>query len=302
METGLDKAVEQKPRWIELTVRLEKGCAETVADWIMEQGSTGIAEEADPADSDRVILKGYLANNEGANSAVEEIGQRLSGLPEQFGCQPADMQVNGLQDEDWNKKWKSFFQPISITDRLVIKPPWRDYYARSGEVVIELDPGMAFGTGTHPSTRMCLRVIDECVPGMGPGARMLDVGTGSGILAITAAKLGLSDVIGTDIDYTAIRCAGKNAEANKVADRIVFSTDSLGKVAGVFELVVANILPHILIDLRDALVEHTAEKGRVVLAGILNEKAASVQEAFSQELNFVRKLEEEEWCCLIFER
>ncbi len=293
---------ETAPPWIEVTITVEKGCAETVADWIMEQGSTGIAEEADPAGSGRVILKGYLANDEGASSAVEEIRQRLSRLSEQFGCRPASMQVSGLQDEDWNKKWKSFFQPISITERLVIKPPWRDYYARQGEVVIELDPGMAFGTGTHPSTRMCLRVIDERVPEMGPGARMLDVGTGSGILAITAAKLGLRDVIGTDIDYTAIRCAEKNAEANNVADRIAFSTDSLGKIAGVFELVVANILPHILIDLRDALVEHAAVAGRVVLAGILNEKAAVVQEAFSQKLNFVRRLDEEEWCCLIFDR
>ena len=131
---------------------------------------------------------------------------------------------------------------------------------------------------------------------------MLDVGTGSGILAIAAAKLGLSDVTATDIDYTAVRCARKNAEANLVAERIAFSTDSLGKVAGVFDLVVANILPHILIDLRDALIDHTAEKGCVVLAGILNEKAAAVQEAFSQKLGFVRRLEEEEWCCLVFER
>jgi len=298
----MDTESTQEPRWIELTVTLEKSCAETVADWIMEQGSTGIAEEPDLEDMGRVILKGYLVNGEGANSAVEEIGQRLLSLPDMHDCSPASMQVSGLQDEDWNKKWKSFFQPISITDRLVIKPPWRDYHARAGEVVVELDPGMAFGTGTHPSTRMCLRVIDECVPVMAPGARMLDVGTGSGILAITAAKLGLVDVIGTDIDYTAIRCAGKNAEANQVADRIAFSTDSLGKVAGVFELVVANILPHILIDLRDALIEHTAEKGRVVLAGILNEKAASVQQAFEQKLGFVRRLEEEEWCCLVFDR
>jgi ribosomal protein L11 methyltransferase len=301
-DRGTVMETESEPRWIELTITLEKICAETVADWIMEQGSTGIAEEQDPEDSGRVILKGYLANGEGADKAVEEIGHRVSSLPEHYDCQPASMQVGGLQDEDWNKKWKSFFQPISITDRLVIKPPWREYHARPGEVVVELDPGMAFGTGTHPSTRMCLRVIDECVPDLRPGARMLDVGTGSGILAITAAKFGLRDVIGTDIDYTAIRCAGKNAEANKVAEQIAFSTDSLSKVAGVFELVVANILPHILIDLRDALIDHTADKGRIVLAGILNEKAASVQEAFEHKLNFVRKLEEEEWCCLIFER
>jgi len=302
METEPEKAALQAPDWIELIISVDKSCAEAVADWIMEQGSSGIAEEPDSENTDRVILKGYLENDASAEGAVAEIGRRLSGVPGLFGCGLPDMQVRGLQDEDWNKKWKSFFQPISITERLVIKPPWRDYHARTGEVVIELDPGMAFGTGTHPSTRMCLRVIDECVPTLPPGSRMLDVGTGSGILAIAAAKLGLGDVTATDIDYTAVRCAGKNAEANLVADRITFSTDSLGKVAGVFDLVVANILPHILIDLRDALIDHTAEKGCVVLAGILNEKAASVQEAFSQKLGFVRRLEEEEWCCLVFEK
>jgi ribosomal protein L11 methyltransferase len=293
---------EQEPRWIEITITLEKKGAETVADWIMELGSTGIAEQVDPADSSRVILKGYLVNEEGAARAVEEIEQRLLRLPELHGCTPGLMQVSGLQEEDWNKKWKSFFQPVSITERLVIKPPWRDYHARSNEVVVELDPGMAFGTGTHPSTRMCLRVIDECVPEMEPGARMLDVGTGSGILAIAAAKLGLSDIVATDIDYTAVRCALKNAEANRVAERISFGTDSLGTVEGFFDLVVANILPHILIDLRDELIAHTAEKGRVVLAGILTEKGASVQEAFSQKLDCVRRLEQEEWCCLVFEK
>jgi ribosomal protein L11 methyltransferase len=298
----MDSSAGQEPHWIEVTVITEKRCAEAVADLIMEQGSTGIAEEADLKDSTRVILKGYLVNNAGVNGAVEAIKNRLPEVAEMAECALPQMEVGGLQEEDWNKKWKSFFQPISITERLVIKPPWRDYHARTGEVVVELDPGMAFGTGTHPSTRMCLRVIDEHVPEMEPGARLLDVGTGSGILAIAAAKLGLRDIVATDIDYTAMRCAQKNSEHNGVSDRITFTTDPLRRVVGSFELVVANILPHILIDLRGALFEHTAEAGRIVLAGILNEKAASVQKAFSQKMNFVRKLEEEEWCCLIFER
>ncbi|MBM4311861.1 MAG: 50S ribosomal protein L11 methyltransferase [Deltaproteobacteria bacterium] len=293
---------EQKPRWIELAVSLEKACAEAVADWIMEQGSTGIAEEQDRDNPGRVILKGYLENGDEAADAVAQIRSCLERVPELFGCQLPCLQVNGLADEDWNKKWKSFFQPISITERLVIKPSWRDYHARPGEVIIELDPGMAFGTGTHPSTRMCLRAIDDLAARLLPGARLLDVGTGSGILAIAGAKLGFQDVVGTDIDHTAVRVARKNAEANRVGERIVFATDGLGKIAGVFELVVANILPHILIDLRDALIDHTAGRGYVVLSGILNEKAAPVQEAYAQKMGFVRRLEEEQWCCLIFER
>jgi ribosomal protein L11 methyltransferase len=210
--------------------------------------------------------------------------------------------VNGLADEDWNKKWKSFFQPISVTERLVIKPSWRDYHARPGEVIVELDPGMAFGTGTHPSTRMCLRVIDELMPKLSSGARLLDVGTGSGILAIAGAKLGFRNVAGIDIDHTAVRAARKNAEANRVAERIVFTTDGLSSIAGVFELVIANILPHILIDMRSALIERTAVKGYVVLSGILAAQAAHVQEAYEQQLIFSRRLDDEEWSCLVFKK
>jgi len=241
-------------------------------------------------------------NDAHAEEAVAEIRRCLSGVPALYGCSLPDLQVAGLPEEDWNKKWKSFFQPISVTERLVIKPSWRDYHCRPGEVIIELDPGMAFGTGTHPSTRMCLRAIDELVPELPPEARLLDVGTGSGILAIAGAKLGFRDVVGTDIDHTAVRVARKNAEANRVGERIVFSTDGLSKIAGVFDLVVANILPHILIDLRDAFIDHTAGRGYVVLSGILNEKAAPVQGAYAQKMGFVRRLEEEEWCCLVFER
>ncbi len=302
MDTDQVHKTGQEPRWIELTVSLEKGCAELVADWIMEQGSTGIAEEQDRAQPDRVILKGYLVNNEHAGNAVAEISRRLAGVPDVCGCSKPDMQVAGLQEEDWNKQWKSFFQPISITERLVVKPPWRDYYSRPGEVVIELDPGMAFGTGTHPSTRMCLRMIDALAEQLGPQARMLDVGTGSGILAIAAAKLGVRDIVGTDIDCTAVRAANKNAGNNGVAGHIVFTSDGLGRIAGVFNLVVANILPHILIDLRGALIAHTAPQGYVVLSGILIEKAAAVQSAFEQTLGFVRRLEEEQWCCLVFQK
>lgn len=292
----------QEPRWIELTVCLEKACAEEIAGWIMEQGSTGIAEEQDRDHPGRVILKGYFENSDSVRASVESIRHRLAGVPELYGCALPDVRVNAMPDEDWNKKWKSFFQPISITERLVIKPSWRDYHARPGEVVLELDPGMAFGTGTHPSTRMCLRAIDEIAQQLGAGARMLDVGTGSGILAIAGAKLGLQDIVGTDIDYTAVRVAQKNAVLNGVAGSIYFTTDGLSRVEGVFDLVAANILPHILVDLCDALVGHTAEGGSVVLAGILAAKAAQVQAAFEHKLSFTRRLDEEEWCCLVFKK
>jgi len=295
-------STEQKPRWIELTVSLEKSCAETVADWIMEQGSTGIAEEQDRDHPGRVVLKGYLENGPEAAAAVAHIRRRLERVPELFGCQLPALLVNGLADEDWNKKWKSFFQPISITERLVVKPSWRDYHGRPGEVIIELDPGMAFGTGTHPSTRMCLRAIDELASLMLPGARLLDVGTGSGILAIAGAKLGFQDIVGTDIDHTAVRVARENAALNGVGGHITFTTDGLSRVEGAFDLVVANILPHILMDLRDALVDHTIKKGYVVLAGILTAKAAQVQEVFEQKLIFNRRHDDEEWSCLVFDK
>jgi ribosomal protein L11 methyltransferase len=212
--------------------------------------------------------------------------------------------VNLIPDEDWNKKWKSFFQPLKISARIVIKPSWQNYHPLAGEIIVELDPGMAFGTGTHPSTSMCLNVIDELAAELSlqKNLRLLDVGTGSGILAIAAVKLGFTEVVGIDVDLVAVRTAQKNAEINGVADRLSLSNTPLRMLAGEYSVVAANILPHVLIYLKDHLIPRLAPGGFLILSGILIEKAQEVKNAFAVDLPLYRELHEEQWACLVFQR
>ena len=294
-------------QWAELCVSVRRQYAEAVAEFLIEEGSSnGIVEEKSPADKNTAILKAYIKNDAGRDGYVNRVIEYMTGLFAAAGddeSQPA-IAVNLIPDEDWNKKWKSFFQPLKITDRIVIKPSWRNYHRLEGEIIVELDPGMAFGTGTHPSTSMCLKVIDE-LEGMlarKGKLRMLDVGTGSGILAIAAAKVGFTEVAGIDYDQVSIRVAQKNAELNNVAGVATFSTTPIRLMEGLYPLVVANILPHVLIHMKEHLVAHLEPEGYLVLSGILIDKAAEVKSAFAGDVHFFKELHEEQWACLVFQK
>lgn len=300
--------MEQKPEWIEIQVRVEKKYADAVANFLIEQGSTGIAEEnlREQRAGRIATLKAYMGSDSAVTEVVAGLKKYLCSLYALEGSDSAapEIIVNRIPDEDWNKKWKSFFQPIQVTERIVIKPSWQQYWKKQGELIVELDPGMAFGTGTHPSTRMCLRALDElAATSLSPGdERLLDVGTGSGILAIAAVLLGYGKVEAIDIDQQAVACAKKNAENNNVSDRISFSAVPIKKVDGTFSMIVANILPHVLIHIREELEGHLDDKGLLILSGILTEKAGEVTAAFSPYLNFYKQLFEEEWACLVFQK
>jgi ribosomal protein L11 methyltransferase len=294
-------------QWAELCVSLRKEYAQAVAEFLIEEGSSnGIVEEKSPADKNIVVLKAYIKNDAGRDAYVNRVARYMTGLFAAAGDSESIPQiaVNLIADEDWNKKWKSFFQPLKITDRIVIKPSWKNYYQQQGEIIVELDPGMAFGTGTHPSTSMCLRVIDELEGIIAPrgNLRMLDVGTGSGILAISAAKLGFKEVAGIDVDQVAVRVAQKNAEINGVAEAVTFSNTPVRMLEGRYPLVVANILPHVLIYLKEHLIARLEDGGFLVLSGILIEKAQEVKNAFAGEVHFYKELHEEQWSCLVFQK
>jgi ribosomal protein L11 methyltransferase len=163
---------------------------------------------------------------------------------------------------------------------------------------------MAFGTGTHPSTRMCLRAIEELAGNFQDmeDTSLLDVGTGSGILAIASALLGIKKVVGIDNDYQAVECSIKNANENAVTENVFLSQCPLKKIEGKFSIVAANILPHVLIGMLAELVSSMKDDGFLVLSGILKEKAEEVRVAFLKHLEFVKELNEEEWSCLIFKK
>ena len=294
-------------QWAELCVSVRKQYAQAVAEFLIEEGSSnGIVEEKSPTDKNSAVLKAYIKNDAERDSYVNRVADYMTELFVAAGddaSQP-EIAVNLIPDEDWNKKWKSFFQPIKITDRIVIKPSWQNYHRLEGEIIVELDPGMAFGTGTHPSTSMCLKVIDELEHMLAPhgNLRMLDVGTGSGILAIAAAKIGFTEVAGIDYDQVAIRVAKKNAEMNGVAGVSTFSNTPVRLMEGHYPVVVSNIFPHVLINMKEHLVARLEPGGYLVLSGILIEKAAGVKSAFAGDVRFLKELHEEQWACLVFQK
>ena len=203
----------------------------------------------------------------------------------------------------WIDAWKANFSLHRVGSRILVKAPWHDYVPQPEEIVIEVDPGAAFGTGKHVSTRLCMQALEEELQ---PGDHVLDVGIGSGLLATAAALLGASAVDGVDIDPNAIRAAQENVERNGVSRvvRIVLgSLGSDGPIQGPYDLVVANIIARVLIELAPELAQVVAPGGRLILAGIIDTKEAFVHEAFAAtNLTLVRRTESEDWVALVWRK
>lgn len=213
--------------------------------------------------------------NVAAESTVEEAVARFEAALED---------IEGLQITAWVRDvtgyrtvWMQYFKPTQVSPRVMIHPPW-DKPEGASEIMVEIDPGMAFGTGTHESTKLVVELMDR--HGVPPGGVVLDVGTGSGVLAIAAIKLGAARAIGMDIDPDATREAIRNAEVNGVGDACAFHTGELGPEDPRGDLVIANILPHILITIADELVAHTKPGALLLLSGILKVEAQRVVDHF----------------------
>lgn len=251
----------------------------------------------------RIVVKTYLKpgpRGETIRQQLEEGLWRLSllyPLPEP--------QIRTVKEEDWATAWKQFYKPLRIGQRIILKPTWEEYPVHPDDIVIHLDPGMAFGTGMHPTTRLCLVALEELVQ---PGDTVLDVGTGSGVLSLAAAKLGASSILGTDIDPLAIRVAQENAELNAVDSEIL--TLEQGSIpagrGGYFRILVANILAEIIVGLFDGtynnvpLAEPLQPDGYLILSGILAEKAEIVVIAATRHgFQLLETKEEGDWVALV---
>lgn len=202
-----------------------------------------------------------------------------------------------VNDDDWKDKWKEFFKPSKITDTLVVKPTWEEYEPAEGEKIIEIDPGMAFGTGTHETTTLCMRLLEKYLK---DDQSVMDVGCGSGILAIAAALLGSKDILGVEIDPDAVRTAIENVELNGVSDAVAVKEGDLTKgVDKVVDLIVANLMAPLVIELSGAAADHLVDKGIYISSGILIEKRDQVAEAVKAAgFEIIEILEEGEWCAI----
>ena len=226
-------------------------------------------------------IRAYVPARDAAAAAraVALVDEALGHLTA-FGLRPiGQLRTHEVDEADWAESWKEHFHVLRLGRRLVIKPSWRRHRRDGDEVVIDLDPGMAFGTGLHPTTRLCLEAV-EALADRGPLGRTLDVGCGSGILAIAAVKLGATRVLGVDIDPIAIEATEANARHNRVNKRIRAREGSVPTEEGPFDTVLANLIAGILVELAPHLAAELLPGGRLVASGIFIDREASVREAF----------------------
>jgi ribosomal protein L11 methyltransferase len=229
-------------------------------------------------------------------SASEALGHLQA-----FGLRPiGELTTRLVHETDWAETWKAHFPVLRVGRRLVIRPTWRRHHAEPDDVVLALDPGMAFGTGLHPSTRLCLAGVERLADGGAlEGARVLDVGCGSGILAIAAAKLGAAKVIGVDTDPIAIEASGANARRNRVARRVHARLGSVPSGGGPFGLVVANLIASLLVELASSLREELIPGGVLLASGIFVDREGDVRAAFaSAGLDVTRRAADGDWVLL----
>ena len=194
-----------------------------------------------------VTIKGYLAKDEFLVGKLEELRQELKEIERRMQLSPIVLSLDEVKEEDWANSWKVYFKPDKVGEKTVIKPTWEAYDAQDCELVIEIDPGMAFGTGNHATTALCINLLEKYVT---PGMQVLDVGTGSGILAIQAALLGAERVQAMDFDTVAVKAATENVALNHLEDRVsVAHSDLLAQAKGQGDLIIANIVADIIIRL-----------------------------------------------------
>jgi len=282
--------------WLEASVQADGEAAEAVSEVFNRYGRGGAVLSADFEDefSDTAVVtvKTYLPLDEEGLKTKRCIEEALWHLSQIYPL-PAP-EFRELTEDDWASAWKKHYHLLWIGQRIVIKPPWQEYKPRPDEVVIELDPGMAFGTGLHPTTRMCLEALEEHLK---PGAKVLDLGTGSGILAIAAAKLGAGSVLALDSDPLAVRAARANVQSNGVQDIVAVGLGSLDKATEEFGLVLVNILARVIIELAaQGLVNRVRPTGLMIAAGIIEEQEAEVAAALREHgLQIFERRQEKDW-------
>lgn len=300
--------------WLELAVDVDAEAVEAVSELFGRYGyNEGVViDEPYQQDGDgdqlRVdtsrpfTIRTYVVARDITPGRIEEIRKGLWYLGQLRSV--GELRLTTLQEQDWANAWKEHFPVHRISEHVIIRPPWREAGpVGAGDVVIELDPGMAFGTGLHPSTQLSMQGLEEVIT---PGASVLDVGTGSGILAIAAIKLGASRADAVDVEPVAVRATAENAGRNGVADRIDTREGSVGQgepFQGAYDVVLANIIARILIELADGLRDATKPGGHIVLAGIIESREADVLAAFTARgFSLITRRSFEDWVSLVLQR
>ncbi|MBR2215145.1 MAG: 50S ribosomal protein L11 methyltransferase [Selenomonadaceae bacterium] len=307
--------------WAEISVRTSHEATDVVAEIYHELGAAGVVIE-DPRLLNSYIEAGifdYSALTKAEDTEVVTVkaylpmDKELPGKLQAFECRvekilreghipggPGTVSWSEVHEEDWADSWKQYFHPTKVGGLIVIKPAWEEYTAAPDDIVIELDPKSAFGSGTHPTTALCIRELESLVKG---GMTVFDLGTGSGVLAITAAKLSAASVVAVDTDPAAIEAAQENVKRNGLGNITVQSGDLLRNVTGEADIIVANIIADVIMELLPTTGAHLKPQGVLLASGIITERVSDVTQAALKNNFCVRRVVEEEgWAAMVIGR
>ena len=299
-------------KWTEISITTSYEASEIVSNFLLELGANGVLIDDDSTEtitndtsspvnpvrcllSHRVNLITHFPTDDLVGARIAKIKTFLQELQELgLEIRPAQIEIKSIKDEKWSESWKSEFPPLQIGRRFIVSPGWNKITPSPEQIVIWLDPGMAFGTGYHPTTQLALRLLEEVISG---GEKVADIGTGSGILAIAAARLGANKIVATDIDKTVIPIAQENARINCVEEKIEFvAGNTFESLSGRYDIIVVNILTKVILPIIPDCPHYLNANGLLIFSGILEEEIPQIESAARfNGLHIVNTLTEENW-------
>ena len=312
-------------KWIEFVVKTIPKNEYIVSDILYQAGAVGLAIE-DPQDyidlseneeswdfiddslldffddNEEITLKAYFPQNEDIERINSFIKNRLITIPlKESGSILGGVTLNSIDDEDFAENWKKYYKPLRIGKKIIIKPSWEVYEEKEDDIVIDLDPGMAFGTGTHETTYMCIEALESFIR---VGDLVYDIGCGSGILSVVAAKLGAEKVVGIDIDPVCIDVSKENIRLNSIDDKVqVYKGDLFEFVDDKADLIVSNIIAETIIDMVKELHIYLKNDGTFIASGIILSKVESVEDALTRSgFKILNTKTLGEWACIIAQK
>ncbi|HRS97071.1 MAG TPA: 50S ribosomal protein L11 methyltransferase [Smithella sp.] len=302
-------------KWLKLEISAHPDMMDALGNFLTENGVQGVYQESSvvsqkagdfPETEDQEILKAYFPYDQRAEKRFASLQKYIESLAEIFpDFKKPTVTTEIICDPDWGEQWKKYFKPVRVSNNIIVKPTWERYTPAGRDIVIDIDPGMAFGTGQHPSTRMCIEAVEDVIiqDRSVKEWKVLDVGCGTGILGITAAKMGAQDVVCLDVDKKATEIAAENTTINNVEK----SVRVMHKNATAFDkprnLIIANLTANLLLTLREHLTALLLPKGYLIISGIIDQDAPNIKEEFSTPpLKLHRTIREKEWLCFVLKK